>query len=279
MKVEVWDPNKSSDKDEGNFCGWYGKSGVGKSATILQTAPDPILWIIAERGQVDLTIKAINRPNIKLKVAYYEGWDDLLEFVYNKANFAKIKSVLFDSGTHVMCIKLSDEILGENYDAMDKSKVEKELTMRVKMSQEGYGTLSKQMTRLMIGFEELTKIGIDVHITFRDQENPKWNRELACAPALSGKEFGKDMKGFFDFLGMLESNIDDNGRIIYPPLVSCDDDGSFLSKWTGIKPPGGVIRKPFNVQKILDVAHGRNIKTKEVVKEENKPEGGDQPTE
>lgn len=277
MKVEVWNADKPRDDKEGNLCGWYGPSGVGKTSTILQTAPDPILWIIAERGQVDLALKAINRPNIKLKVAYYEGWDDLLEFVYNTTNFNKIKSVLFDSMTHVMNIHLADEILSENYDAMDHNKIDKELTMRVKMSQEGYGTLSKQMSRLMKGWEQLTKIGIDVHLTFRDQDNPKWNRELACAPALAGKEFGKDMKGFFDFLGLLESQIIDR-EVIYPPLVSCDSDGSFLAKWTGIKPPGGVIRKPFNIQKMFDVAHGRNIKPKEVVKEENKDEGGDQET-
>lgn len=278
MKVEVYKPDQASDKDAGNFCGWYGPSGVGKTSTILQTAPDPILWIIAERGQVDLTIKAINRPGLKLKVAYYEGWDDLLEFVYTHSNFSKIKSVLFDSMTHVMNIHLADEILSENYEAMDHSKIDKDLTMRVKMSQEGYGTLSKQMSRLMKGFEALTKIGIDVHLTFRDQDNPKWNRELACAPNLAGKEFGKDMKGFFDFMGLLESNIIDR-EVVYPPLVSCDSDGSFLAKWTGIKPPGGVIRKPFNVQKILDVAHGVNNKAKEVVKEENNQEGGDQPEE
>jgi len=64
------------------------------------------------------------------------------------------------------------------------------------------------------------------------------------------------MKGFFDFIGMLESRYDEHGSVIYPPLVSCDDNGAYLSKWTGIKPPGGVIRKPFNVAKMLEVAHG-----------------------
>jgi hypothetical protein len=254
MKVEIYKPGTTVDK-AGNFLLIYGKSGVGKGATALKTAQDPILWIIAERGQVDLTIKAINRPDIKLKVAYYESWDDLLEFVYTPANFLKIKTVLFDSITHVMNIKLADEILAESYDAMDKSKVDKDLTMRVKMSQEGYGTLAKQMKRLLVGFEQLTLQGIDVICTARDEDNPKWNRELVCGPCLSGKEFGKDMKGFFDFIGLLESQIVD-GEIVYPPLISCDDNGSYLSKWTGVKPPGGVIRKPFNVAKMLEVAHG-----------------------
>lgn len=240
MNVSVYKAG-SEKSGAGNFQLYYGKSGVGKSATILQTAEDPIMWIIAERGQVDLTVKAINRPGIRLKTAHYEGWDDLLEFLYNVDNFKGVKTVLFDSLTHVMNIKLTDEILAESYEAMEKSNVAKELTMRVKMSQEGYGTLSKQMSRLMTGFENLTIAGIDVILTARDQENPKWNRALACAPALSGKEFPRDFKGFFDFIGLVESRLDENGEILYPPYVSLDDDGSYLSKFTGIKPPGGVI--------------------------------------
>jgi hypothetical protein len=96
-----------------------------------------------------------------------------------------------------------------------------------------------------------------VHWTARDQDNPKWNLELSCGPALAGKEFPRDMKGFFDFIGMVESRVDDSGHIVYPPVVSCDDNGAYLSKWTGIKPEGGVIRKPFNIQKMFAVAHGR----------------------
>jgi hypothetical protein len=259
MKVSVYKPSSKQDDDRGNFCLWYGKSGVGKSATVLQTAQDPIMHIIAERGQEDLTIKAIGRLDIKLKVAYYEGWDDLLEFVYDLKNFTKIKSVLFDSLTHVMNLHLKDEILEENYDSREKKNTntsEKDLTTRVKGTIEMYGVLSGQMFRLMKGFEQLTIAGIDVHCTARDMENPKWDRSLACAPALAGKEFPRDMKGSFDFIGLLESRFDNNGLIVYPPAVSCDDDGSYVSKWTGIKPIGGVIKKPYNVQKILDTAHG-----------------------
>lgn len=258
MKVEIWKPKATADEsDKGNFCLWYGKSGVGKSASLIKYLQDPICWMIAERGQADLTVQAVQRLDIKLKVAYYEGWDDLLAYLYDLSNFNKIRSVLFDSLTHVMNIKLADEILDENYAAMDKDKVEKELTMRVKMSQEGYGTLSKQMNRLMTAFENLTLSGIDVHCTARDQDNPKYNRELACGPALAGKEFPRDFKGYFDFIGLIETRLDDNKQVVYPPFVSCDDDGSYLSKWTGIKPPNGVIRLPFNVRALLDYAHGR----------------------
>lgn len=259
MRVSTYEPGKITD-ERGNMMLFYGKSKVGKSSTIIQTAEDPICWIIAERGQVDLTVKAINRPGLRLRTAYYEGWDDLLKYVFDINNFTGIKTVLCDSLTHIMNIKLSDEILSENYDAMDKNKIEKDLTMRVKMSQEGFGALSKQMGRLMTAFEQLTINGIDVICTARDQENPKWDRSLGCAPALAGKEFPRDFKGFWDFIGLVETRMEDvDGKriVVYPPYVSCDDDGSYLSGWTGIKPPGGVIRKPFNVKKMMDVAHGR----------------------
>jgi hypothetical protein len=259
MKTDFYKPENVG-SDRGNFILVYGDSGVGKSATVIQTAQDPIFWIVTERGQVDLTVKAVNRPDIKLKTGYYEGWEDLLEVIYDLKNFDKIKTVLFDGLTHVMNIHLADEIVEENYESRDKKADKgKELTMRVKLSLEGYGTMSKQMMRLMKGFEQLTIHGIDVVLTARTDQQPKWNRELSCAPALAGKEFGRDFKGFFDFIGLLEPNMRD-GKVVYPPLISCNDDGSFLSKWTGILPSSGVVRKPFNLKKMLDIAHG-NIKS------------------
>jgi hypothetical protein len=267
LKIEVFKQDDES-QQRGNFCLWYSESGVGKTATLLQTCEDPILLLVAERGQLDLTLKAINRPNLKLKVGYYDGWDDLIQTIYegysntyekNEGVFTGIKSLIFDGLTHVMNIHLTDEILEENFEATKKKDDDtvKDLTMRVKMSQEGYGTLAKQMIRLMKGFENLTINGIDVHCTARTQENPKWNRSLACAPALSGKEFPRDFKGFFDFIGLLQTRFDGDGKVVYPPFVSMNDDGSYLSKFTGIQPPSGVINVPFDVKKILDVAHGR----------------------
>jgi hypothetical protein len=257
MRVEIYKPVGGERK--GRLCLWYGKSGVGKTATALQTLEDPIFYLQGEGRSIDDTIKAINRPDIKLKVGYYENWNDLLEIMFNPDNFKKCKSFLGDSLTHLMNIHLADEILEENYDARDRKNKDEEsmkaLTTRVKGTIEMYGVLSKQMSRLMKASENLCIAGIDVHWTARDQESPKWDRALAAAPALAGKEFPRDMKGFFDFIGLVESRIID-GVVVYPPAVSCDDDGSYLSKWTGVKAEGGVIRKPFNIQKMLAVARG-----------------------
>ncbi len=258
MKIEIYN-KETQQSGKGNHLLIYGKSGVGKTATILQTAEDPIFYLMAEGRSISSTLKVINRPNLRVKVGYYENWDDLLDTMYNPANFKGCKTIFGDSMTHLMNIHLPDEILEENFGARDKKKGEetmKDLTTRVKGTIEMDGVLSKQMSRLMKACQQLCIAGHDVVWSARDQDNPKWNLELTCAPALAGKEFPRDMKGFFDFIGMLESRYDEHGTVIYPPVVSCDDNGAYLSKWTGIKPPGGVIRKPFNVQKMLKVAHG-----------------------
>ena len=264
MKFEIYKPGQdlSIATTRGNFILIYGKSKVGKSASCLATAEDPIFWMLMERGQVDLTLKAINRKDLRLKVGYYEGWDDLIDIVYDLNNFKQIKTVLFDGLTHVMNIHLSDEIIDDSFEAREKTKVRKELSSRGKMTQENFGVLSRQMVRLMKGFERLTVNGIDVICTARDASSPKWDRALSCAPALSGKEFPRDIKGFFDFIGFVESRFDKNDetKIVYPPYVSFDDDGSYLSGWTGVKPASGVINKKLDIKKILEVAHGKVVK-------------------
>ena len=260
MKIEIYKvPEEGVTSSKGSHSLFYGKSGVGKTATLLQTAEDPIFYLMAEGRSIDSTLKAINRPNLRLKVGYYGGFDDLLDTLFNVKNFTKIKTLIGDSMTHIMNIHLADEILAENFEARDVSKSVKDLTTRVKGTPEMYGALSKQMSRLMTACQNLCLEGIDVAWIARDMDNPKWNLSLACGPAIAGKEFPRDMKGFFDFIGMLESRYDDEGLVIYPPVVSCDDDGAYLSKWTGIKSEGGVIRRPFNLQKMMAVAQGGKV--------------------
>jgi len=261
-------PYKDIKEVQGNCHLYYGKSGVGKTATILQTAEDPIAYLTAEGRRIQTTLAAINRPDLKLRVAVYEGWQDMLEFLADVENFRGAKTIVIDSMTHLMGIHLADEILEESYQGMDAAKkTVKELAQRAKMSEEGYGTLSRQMLRLMKLTGNLCDAGYDVIYTARDEDRPKYNRELQCGPALMGKDFSKQMKGYFDFIGLVESRFKDKEgniyyeyssgmEVCYPPVVSCDDDGSYLSKWTGCKPPGGVIRKPFNIIKMLEIANG-----------------------
>ena len=238
----------------------YGDSGVGKSVSIMQTAPDPIIYIMAEGRDVTKMLAAANRPDVKIKFGLYTTFDDLMETIVNENFFSGARSVVLDSLTHIMGINLSDEILDESFEAMDKSKQdEKSLTLRVKMSREGYGTLAGQMLRLTNGFTKLSLKGTTVITIARSESAPKFNRALAAAPALKGKEYLKYFAGFFDFIGYCEPRVVE-GAMIYPPYVSFQDDGSFMSKWTGLMPAGGVYKKPLNITKILEVAHGKGGK-------------------
>ncbi len=234
----------------------YSESGVGKSVTSIQTAPDPIIYIMAEGRDVTKMLTAANRPGVKIKFGFYSDWNDLMDTVCNPDNFKGARTIIIDSLTHIMSVCLSDEILEESYDAMkEKDKVEKELTMRVKMSQEGYGTLSGNMLRLTAALTRLSQLGHVVVCLARVEQNPKFNRALAAAPALKGKEYSKYFAGFMDFIGYMEPRVVD-GKIVYPPYVSFQDDGSFISKWTGLMPESGVYKRVLNIEKILKVAHG-----------------------
>jgi hypothetical protein len=248
----------------------YSDSGVGKSVTSIQTAPDPIIYIMAEGRDVTKMLAAAKRPDVKIKFGFYTDFEDLMETVLNMEFFKGARSVVVDSLTHIMGISLSDEILDESYEALDdKKKIEKSLTMRVKMSQEGYGTLGGQMLRLTNALTKLSLQGITVICIARSESAPKFNRALAAAPALKGKEYLKYFAGFFDFIGYCEPRIID-AHVVYPPAVSFQDDGSFMSKWTGIMPDNGVYKKPLHIARILDVAHGKGKSQdkKEKAKEE-----------
>jgi hypothetical protein len=254
MKLQSYKDVKST---QGNLSLWFGASGVGKTATLLQTCEDPIVYLSAEDRSIETTLAAINRPNIKLKIGRYVDFNDYIAGLADIDQFKGAKSIINDSLTHLMNIHIQDELLEESYDALDKKKgIEKELIMRSKMSLESYGAMAVMMKRVMHLLQNLTQYGFDVHCTARVESTPKWDRSLAAAPALAGKEFARDFVGFFDFIGLISDNVDTSGLIKYPPLVSCQTDGSYLAKWTGVIPEGGVIRKPFNVQKLLDVAHG-----------------------
>lgn len=253
----------------------YSESGVGKSVTSIQTAPDPIIYIMAEGRDVTKMLTAANRPGVKIKFGFYSDWNDLMDTVCNPENFKGAKTIIIDSLTHIMSVCLSDEILEESYDAMkEKDKVEKDLAMRVKMSQEGYGTLSGNMLRLTAALTRLSQLGHVVVLLARVEQNPKFNRALAAAPALKGKEYSKYFAGFLDFIGYMEPRVID-GKIAYPPYVSFQDDGSFLSKWTGVMPEAGVYKRVLNIEKILKVAHGTAAakgKKKEEKQEEKQEE-------
>jgi DNA polymerase III delta prime subunit len=255
MRMKIY---KSTELKEtsGDMMLFYGESGVGKSVTSIQTAPAPILYIMAEGRDVSKMLKAAQRKNLEIEFAFYEGWDDMIKTINDPKNFTKYKSIIIDSLSHLMSICLANEINEENFSATDKKKdIDKPLTMQVKMSLEGFGAMSGQMLRFTNAATRLTSQGHEIICLARLEQAPKFNRALQAAPALSGRDYPKHMQGFFDFIGLVESHVGESGRVEYPPLVSFESDGSFMAKWTGIMPEGGVRHKVMNIERILEVAH------------------------
>ena len=256
---------------QGNLMLVYGMAGCGKTSTVLQTAQDPIIYLTAEGRKISTTLAAINRPDLKMKVGVYEGFDDLIETCMDSERFVGAKTNYLDSLTHLMLVHLSLEILQENYEAKtekERDELLKALTIQVKLSQEAYGTLSGQMNRLMRALQKLTMSGYDVVCSARITDRPKWNRALTAAPALMGQEFSKSMDGFFDFIGLLTTqDIDDTLDPLGPdaktaetwkrfsPLVSFNTNEEYLAKWTGAMPPKGIVNRRLHVRKVFEEAN------------------------
>lgn len=261
---------------QGNLLLVYSITGAGKTVTVLQTCEDPVAYLTAEGRKISTSMAAIARPDIKMLVGVYTDFNDLIETCMNVPKFEKIgaKTIFFDSITHLMTVHLAHEILDENFNAKtpkEQDEISKQLTMQVKMSQEAYGTLSGQMTRLMRAFQNLTMSGFDVVVSARSDDRPKWNRELSNGPALMGKEFSKSLDGFFDFICMLEPDDRDpeiKGDLpgkgattaemwkYYAPYASYNANDDYLAKYTGVITIKGIIRRKFHVRNLFAEANG-----------------------
>jgi len=268
--MKIWKRSEMKDVS-GDLMLLYGPAGVGKSVTTIQTAKAPIMYIMVEPRSVEKFVVASGREDVDIDFAFYEGFEELMEFVNDTSNFERYNTIVVDSISHLIAISLSDEILEEGFDKLDsksKKSLEKPLTMRAKMSMEGYGTLGGSMLRFTNSISKLSQLGKVVVCLARIEENPKYNKQLSAAPALKGQEYSKHMQGFFDFIGLVESRADENGSVVYPPAVSFEGDGSFMCKFTGKMPEGGVKNKPLHICKILQVANGGNGDAKKKGKEE-----------
>jgi len=267
---------RSIEESQGNFLLVYGPPKVGKTCTILQTCDDPVVYLTAEKRKVKTTFKAINRPDLKLKIGVYESFSDCIDTIFDLKRFEGAKTVVLDSLTHLMAAQLSYEILEQDYASKtdaEREAIIKELTMSVKLSRESFGAIADNMLRLMNGLQGLTMAGYDVVCTARAEERPKYNRTVGYGPALAGQKFGNIMPGYFDFIAMLESpdHIDNDGNEIPPPpwdadmqtlwkyhapLASFDRSDSYLAGWTGPYPPKGIVRRRLHIKRIFEEANG-----------------------
>lgn len=247
---------KILNKEEINLVGQiimlYGPPGVGKTTSVLQTSWMPILYIQTEPRSLKPSIDAANRPDLDLRVAVYERWTGLMEFVANEKNFEGVRTIVIDSFSHLMNVGLAAEIEDEAFEARTATdKATKPLVSQVKMSMEGYGGLASQMFRLTALLGKLSRSGKIVIVTALLNENPKWDRELAAAPALKGREYPVNCPGFFDKIGLVTPRTNGDGVIVYPPKVRFrSPDDSFLAKFTGV---GSKTEGPLNISKILNL--------------------------
>ena len=100
--------------DAGRMIELYGPTGVGKTTSILQSSPEPVLYIQTEPQSLKPSLDAANRPDLEINVAVYESWSGLMEFITNITNFEKYSTLVVDSYSHLMNIDLSSEITDES---------------------------------------------------------------------------------------------------------------------------------------------------------------------
>jgi hypothetical protein len=240
--------------DTGKMVLLYGETGVGKTTSIFQTAPLPMLYISTEPRNPKISLRASGRayePG-QISLYEYEDWMDLTDMLAMNKEINKFQTVVVDSLSYLMNVRLSNEIEDEIFDAKDESdKAIKTIISSSKMSQEGFGGLASQMARLIKLLGGLTKHGTDVILTALLAEHPKWDRELAAGPALKGKEFPSNLPGSCDLIGYVRARAKD-GKKAFPPVVYFEaENDEYLCKFTGVRPEVEIVKVPLDLSLIL----------------------------
>lgn len=214
----------------------YGPTGVGKTLSTLQSVPRGTLYLQLEPrpveracgGMVDLSEVDIGKPEDFLDLYQYlvDNYDEIVK---------KYKSVVVDSFSFLMNVTLLGDIEAETGEAQVFDKKNRPLVNLGRTDITGYGSLSSLMKRLCKVLGRISAEGLVVVVTALDVENPKWNRELSVAPALAGKEFPRDMPGYFDLIGRAETRVDKDNNVVFPPKIyfRSTEDNAFLAKWSG----------------------------------------------
>jgi hypothetical protein len=240
--------------DGGKVILLYGETGVGKTTSVLKTIPTGSLYISTEPRNPKISMKAANRKLDDVRVYEYNNWLELIGLVNDKQQMAEFanKCVVVDSLSYLMNVRLSNEIEDETFDAQDdERKAIKTIISSSKMSQEGFGGLASQMSRLTKALGDLTKQGTDIILVALLAEHPKWDRDLSAAPALKGIAYPSNLPGSCDLIGYVRSWSKD-GRKQFPPLVYFEaNDDEYLAKFTGVRPDVDIVRIPLDLGIIL----------------------------
>jgi hypothetical protein len=213
-----------------------------------------MLYISTEPRNPKISLRASGREYASNDISLYEyeDWMELSMLLTNENEMSRFSTVVVDSLSYLMNVRLSNEIEDEIFDAKDDSeKVVKTIINSSKMSQEGFGGLASQMARLVKILGGLTRNGTDVILTALLAEHPKWDKALAAAPALKGKEFPSNLPGSCDLIGYVRGRVKD-GKKAFPPVVFFESqDDEYLCKFTGVRPDVEIVKVPLDLSLIL----------------------------
>lgn len=255
MRVYTVSDLETERGDTGFMILLYGRTGVGKSVSTIQTSDPPILYVCCESRDPRKFLKEAARPGLDIDFVFYDNFEDMMEFFADMKNFERYKTIIIDSITF-LSLGVGKEIEDEGFSALDKKKgLDKPLTMQGKQSMEGFGALANQMLRFTRVTGTLTQYGKDVILIALLEENPSYKREFNAAPLLDGKKYGKNLPGFCDMIGMVETRVDEEGVVQYPPRVFFDGD-----EWFMHKKYGNITSGTLNLSKILAKARQENNK-------------------
>lgn len=235
----------------GKFICVYGSSGIGKTVTTLQTAPDDIYWLTFEPRDLMRSIEAAEKVEQfnegKLKVAVYSTFMELMEFLDAVDEFSAFRTVFADGLSHFMNVAVTTEIKRENLDTKSK----KPIMDMTKVEFQDRGEVNQAVFRVMSALGRLVALGKIVIVSCLESEKSKYKMgewDMVAGPELGGREVPSNFPGFFDLIGRLTDHMhkpiegavrcpycnDKTAGKVYPPVISFESDGNYLAKYTGV---------------------------------------------
>jgi hypothetical protein len=246
----------------------YGEPGTGKTVSTLLSLPRPILYYALDPRDVERTMAGNIVDMGDIEIREPDNFLDLIEDLnlHRAENVGRFKSMVIDPISYLSNVILLGEIEKETGEAQVFDTKKRFLVNSMRSDQTGYGALASWMKRLCAVLGLYAKDGLIVVCIALLSDSPKWNKELSAAPAFAGREFNRDMPGYYDLIGLVEPRVDSNGTIVYPPAVNFrSPDGSYIAKWSG--PQNGKTRGPLNWEKILNTVATKSKQKEDSIKE------------
>ena len=200
----------------------YGQSGAGKSY-LAATAPKPLILLTEMNGQMSIShsnpnADIIHIPNIKMLV------DVLQDIEINPKKWKKYKTIVIDSITEMQRL-IKDSIVGPSGD----------------MQIQHWSKLTKNFRNLIRKIRNLDKNVICIGLLETEIDESTGQRFVR--PAFEGKKTGPEIAQYFNFVGLLFTQQDNDGdNIITVRNLMLDGPDRIMCKT--IAPLTGTIKDP-----------------------------------